>query len=93
MKPLRDTIILLLAYATVTACSRKPETRSVSWGEAENLIREGKIERVVQSHSLDVSIVAKNGSIYHTVEPKIDDVIRIVSEVDPTGKKITIATE
>jgi hypothetical protein len=66
---------------------------SITWNEAVDLIGSGKITAAVQSHSLHVTLVARNGAVFVTDEPSIDAVLREIEKVDPTRKFIGYATE
>ena len=65
---------------------------TVSWEDAKEIIREGDVKAVSQSHRRDVLIEMKDGTIYRTTEPGLDDVLRLLKE---TGKdnEIRYATE
>ena len=89
----RKILAMVAAGVLIASCSRKSETESISWPEAEKLIREGRIQSVVQAHSREIWLTGSRGAAYRAVEPKIDDVIHLVREVDPSGKKILVATE
>lgn len=65
----------------------------ISWAEAEGLIKRCEVEKVFQSHSLDVSIELKNGMRVETIEPKIDEIFNIVSFSKSECGIIQMATE
>lgn len=72
---------------------RLEERRLVPWEKAKELILKGDIVFVMQSHSLDVAMEGGNGVLYKTTEPKIDEVLRLIRQVDPKGVFINYGTE
>jgi hypothetical protein len=50
------------------------------------------IRAVMQRHSGRVTVTLRNGVRLHAVEPAIDDVVRLLREIDPAGQ-IPVATE
>lgn len=64
----------------------------VPWAQALNLIRTCEVDRVGQTHALDVYITLKDGTEIRTVEPYIDEVFYAVSEAKKCPP-IPIATE
>ena len=71
-----------------------PEDSTVSWAELAATIRRNPdaIRAVQQTHALKVTAVFKDGHRFHSSEPHIDAIIKLVREVDPAGQ-ILIATE
>jgi hypothetical protein len=59
-----------------------------NWVKAE--IQSGRVESVFQTHKKNVTLQMKGGYQLETVEPALDDIIKIVRE---SGKDIPIATE
>jgi hypothetical protein len=43
-------------------------------------------------HTRAVTVLFKDGRRYHATEPVIDEIIRLLKEVDPAGR-VLIATE
>jgi hypothetical protein len=66
---------------------------SLSWSEARQLILDGKVKQVMQAHSLQVTLTLGDGSTRTTVEPQIDEVIRVIKDCGDRCKSIAIATE
>lgn len=64
----------------------------IPWIQALNLIRTCEVERVGQTHALDVYLTLKDGTEVRTVEPYIDEVFYAVSEAKKCPP-IPIATE
>ena len=71
-----------------------PEDSTVSWAELAATIRGNPdaIRAVQQTHSLRVTAVFTDGHRFHSTEPHIDAILKLVREVDPAGQ-ILIATE
>jgi hypothetical protein len=67
---------------------------ALSWPRLAELVRAApdSIRAVQQVHTRAVTVLLKNGRRYHATEPAIDDIIRLLKEVDPAGR-ILIATE
>ena len=57
---------------------------TISWEDAVKIIRAGQVKSVSQAHSLNVAIQMADGTTYRTVEPKIDDVWKLIQE---SGRK------
>ncbi|MFO0912086.1 MAG: hypothetical protein U0795_03970 [Pirellulales bacterium] len=62
----------------------------LSWKQAQEVLRTGKIQSVMQTHDRHVSIVLEDGTRYATIEPGIDDVIQFLEKIN---KNVPIATE
>jgi hypothetical protein len=69
------------------------ETREIEWDRAKEMILGGQAQSVMQTHSLSVSITGRDGIQYRTREPNIDDVLRLVKEVDPKRVFMGYGTE
>ncbi len=65
----------------------------VAWEDAVALILEGKVEQVMQSHALEVTVVLKDGTVLTTIEPVIDEVFAIVRECGVACGTMILATE
>ena len=72
---------------------RQGDRKQIEWSEAKALILKGKIRHVLQSHSLDVDLVDRQGRTYTTKEPTIDEVLHVVKTVDPKKLFIVYDTE
>ncbi len=87
---------VLVVLLFVAGCSRvkpTPYPSEVDWATAVQILNTGKVEMVMQAHSLDITLTMKDGSSIHTVEPQID---AIFDEIDKCGKpcgQIALATE
>lgn len=62
----------------------------LSWKQAQEVLRTGKIQSVMQTHNRHVSIALEDGTRYETIEPRIDDVILFLEKIN---KNVPIATE
>lgn|GEM_PF-1289581 len=89
-KKLIVSFTILTTFALV-GCKQEP--RNVSWEEALSLLNSGNVKMVGQAHSLEVTFTLKDGSIVHTMEPKIDVIFDEVKKCGETCKGIPLATE
>ncbi len=71
-----------------------PIDSSISWDRLVHLVKQGpdSIRAVHQVHTRDVTVLFKDGRRYHATEPAIDDIIKLLKQVDPAGR-VLIATE
>jgi len=67
--------------------------QEISWAKMEELIVNCRVKSVFQAHSLDVSVTLKNGIKLKSVEPKIDDIVRIAVSAQNKCGNMIIATE
>jgi hypothetical protein len=82
---------LALAYFPLT---RPPSNRgSVSWEQAITVLRTGQVTRVIQTHSLYVSLWLKNGSVITTKEPTIYSISYELGKCGDPCKNIVFGTE
>jgi len=65
----------------------------ISWDEAKTMILNGEINRVMQAHTMVVTLFTKDGRVLVTVEPNIDDVLTVVEECGDVCKDTTVVTE
>jgi len=67
--------------------------QDISWEKAQELVSGCRAENVFQTHSLEVTVVLKNGVKLKAIEPRIDDIMSIaVSALERCGN-IVIGTE
>ncbi len=79
--------------ASIATAAPERVPAGLSWSEASQLIRDGMVIRVAQSHALMVTLTFADGSTRTTIEPVIDDVIRVVRECGDRCKNVAIMTE
>jgi predicted small lipoprotein YifL len=65
----------------------------ISWDEAKTMILNGEINRVMQAHTMVVTLFTKDGRVLVTIEPNIDDVLTVVEECGDVCKDTTVVTE
>jgi hypothetical protein len=65
----------------------------VAWSQVKDIIFSGQVVKVGQTHDLSVYITLKDGRTFKTVEPAIDDVIKLVKACGTLCQDIRIATE
>jgi hypothetical protein len=66
---------------------------SISWNDAITIINNEEVKSIFQSHDLDVSIALKNGKVFDTKEPSIDDIFKEIEKCGENCKNIIVATE
>lgn len=84
--------ILILA---LSACGETevvyPE--QVDWQTAVEILNEGQVAEVMQSHNLQVVLTLDNGRQIKTIEPEIDAIFREVERCGRVCDDIILATE
>lgn len=58
----------------------------ISWEEAIKILNGGQVTMVVQGHNLEVQLNTKDGKVYKTFEPKIDEILKEIEECQSCGK-------
>jgi len=66
---------------------------SITWDELKIMILDGQIAQVTQLHSLSVTAIHKDGTVFFTVEPEIDAVFAVLDECGDICKDVIRATE
>ncbi|MEJ2749725.1 MAG: DUF333 domain-containing protein [Anaerolineae bacterium] len=70
-----------------------PGETTISWERAADLIRNGLVDAVSQTHALEVTLNLKDGRSLTTIEPQIDDVFQVINECGEPCSNMIIATE
>lgn len=70
-----------------------PGSIFISWPHAISLLKECKVEGVMQTHGLDVYITLKDGRRVRAVEPVIDEIFHVLNGPDISCPKISVGTE
>lgn len=65
----------------------------VMWVQAVAMIMNGEVTQVMQTHELKVYLTLKDGRTLLSIEPEIDEVMRVIEICDEPCKDILIATE
>lgn len=65
----------------------------IGWAEAKQMILRGHVTVIEQSHNREVLLRTERGTVYATIEPKIDEVFIVASFVDPCNRFIRHVTE
>ena len=65
----------------------------ISWQDALSLLQSGVVDRVSQSHSLQVQLTLKNGNRYDTEEPTIDAIFYSITACGEPCRRILKITE
>lgn len=90
---IREKISDFGAEKLATENREKAQKNITAWEEIKKLIKDCEVESVFQSHSLEVSAELKNGQRIKAVEPRIDYIIDLAQEAEPTCGDIIMATE
>ncbi len=69
------------------------EKHEVSWSEALDILNNGDVKLVSQSHNLEVSLVLNNGRTVTTVEPRADAIFEAIAECGEVCSNIILVTE
>ncbi len=64
-----------------------------SWAEAVQTIMNGEVQQVTQTHSLEVTLSLKDGTTLHTIEPRLDEVFRVIEMCGELCSDIVLSTE
>jgi len=65
----------------------------VNWGQALAMIMNGEVTQVMQTHDLEVYLTLKDGRTLRSIEPQIDEVMKVIQSCGDPCKNIMIATE
>ena len=89
---------LIMANALFSHSFMFPEAkdlkqRKVPWKEAKAQIMKGNVTHIFQAHTLEVDLVTTSGEILNTVEPRIDEIYKVVKKCGHTCADTKIATE
>lgn len=69
-------------------------TSQISWQEAHQLMADCQIKAIFQQRNLEVTLRTKSNHIYHTTQPKINDIINLAKKYQgPCDLIETIVTE
>jgi hypothetical protein len=65
----------------------------VAWPQVQGIIFSGQVAKVGQTHDLNVYLTLKDGRTFKTVEPAIDDVLKLIQACGDLCKEIRVATQ
>jgi hypothetical protein len=65
----------------------------IPWPQAIGMIMTGMVTNVVQTHDMKVMVTIQDGRTFMTLEPAIDEVMRVIEQCGDPCKNITVATE
>ncbi len=91
-------VLLTLAFVTVACTGNNvlsdiEDGAVVDWDTAVEILNTGEVEAAFQTHSLDVTLMLKDGRSIDTVEPGIDDIFDAIDACGTPCQTIAIATE
>lgn len=70
-----------------------PILKQYTWEDAVDFIQQGVVEKVFQSHALDVELYLKNGIKIDIVEPTIDAVFKEIKKCGTLCEDVVMGTE
>lgn len=65
----------------------------ILWEEVLDSLRNGQVKRIMQAHNLDVTFVFKDGNVFKSKEPYIDEIFKEIERCGKICRNIGIATE
>jgi hypothetical protein len=74
-------------------CPDLQDGAEIKWSQVESIVYSGQVDKVGQTHDLKVYITLKDGRTFSTVEPAIDEIIKLVKACGELCKDIKVATE
>lgn len=80
-------------YLITTNQKNHSSERTVSWNESIEILNNGKVKGVFQSHSLNVILTLKDGTNIITKEPGIDNIFDEVEKCGNPCNMIVLGTE
>jgi len=95
-KPTTTTTTDRVTFSHITTQDQScisSQGKQVRWNAAVSAILSGQVTCVSQSHHLDVTLSFRNGTIWVTLEPAIDDVFHVVSQCGSACANMTTVTE
>ena len=70
-----------------------PALKKYTWDDAINLIKQGEVVEVFQSHALDVQLILKDGTEINVKEPQIDAVFDEIDKCGEVCEDVVMGTE
>jgi hypothetical protein len=65
----------------------------IAWEQARRLLLLGAVRVAAEHHDLSVFLFTKSGKAFTTREPHLDEIWKVVKEVDPCGVYVVRLTE
>jgi hypothetical protein len=65
----------------------------VQWSQVKSIVFSGQVVKIGQTHDLNVYITLKDGRTFKTVEPVIDDILKMVQACGTLCQDIKVATQ
>jgi hypothetical protein len=73
--------------------SAKLKVDTIAWDDAVNLLMDGQVKQVAQTHALEVTLILRDGTEMKTVEPVIDAVFQVINECGDACQDMILMTE
>ena len=82
-----------LILGVTTEWDQEPTT--ITWKEAEKLIRKGRAKHITQHHRgrLEIIFTTTTGETYRAPQDRIDQAYYVIKEIDPTFVFTNYSTE
>jgi len=80
-------------YEDISPAKDVVSPAKIAWEHARRLVLLGAVRVVAQHHDLSVFLFTKSGKAFTTREPHLDDIWKVVKEVDPCGVYVARLTE
>lgn len=65
----------------------------IAWMDAAYIILRGEVAQLAQTHSREVTLTLKDGRFFNTIEPEIDEILKVIESCGEPCNDIIIATE
>lgn len=86
------SVVFCLALAGCLPPSTKTEDQ-IPWEQAISILNSGEVASVGQAHSLEVSLLLKDGTAVKTKEPGIDAIFHEVEKCGQKCENLSMVTE
>jgi hypothetical protein len=86
-------VVLVSFLPHCTEANELPTSGTVSWPQAQRLLRGCAVKYAEQTHQRNVTLKLWGGTTVFTREPQLDDLIHEVTRVPENCPHITFATE
>lgn len=83
----------MIEVSSATSHPTATELGEISWTEAQAMIAGCRVQMIVQTHDLKISMTLKDGTQVRTVEPRIDDVFDEIDKAKAKCGDVVMATE
>ena len=71
----------------------KKDGLEIEWGQAEDIIMNGAISQIIQTHDGVLILKTREGVVFVTQQPQVDEVKKVIESCGDPCADILIATE